>query len=506
MAAVDRLSAPAPGLRVGVSWPLIVGACAFLAILARPALLLIDPDVYWHVTAGRWIIDHLAIPVSDPFSHTLRDAPWTAHEWLSEVVLAGAYAAGGWAGTVILTAAAFAAALAILARYLLRHLEPIYALLFTAMSASLLVPHLLARPHALMAPILVAWGAALVRAREGDTVPPWWLGGLMALWANIHGSFVLGLALAAILAFEAILAAVPGPARRSELDRWALFLCASTIASMLTPWGPRGLMFAFEVDQMSFALSVIGEWQSVNFQQFHPLGLWLLVGGGAILFLGLKLPPVRIFLLLGLLYLALKHARHADVLALLAPLVIAESFAGQLANSRKGGQQAARLDQWFAALVPAARPATAGIVLALLFMAGWSAARGGDSTRPAVGITPEAAMQAAKSHGVRGPVLNAYEFGGYLIFSGTPPFIDGRTDLYGDAFLKAYIEAIDLRQPDLLPQLLEKHDIDWTLLRPGTPAVALLDHLPGWRRLYADKTAVVHVRERALPDGQRNAL
>jgi len=85
-----------------------------------------------------------------------------------------------------------------------------------------------------------------------------------------------------------------------------------------------------------------------------------------------------------------------------------------------------------------------------------------------------------------GPVFNDYEFGGYLIFSGIAPFVDGRTDVYGDAFLKR------AATPNELPALLEQYAVAWTLLDPSDARTALLDHLPGWRQVYGDDIAVVH--------------
>ena len=64
----------------------------------------------------------------------------------------------------------------------------------------------------------------------------------------------------------------------------------------------------------------------------------------------------------------------------------------------------------------------------------------------------------------------------------------------GDPFIKRYAEAIQL-ESDQLPQLLSEYGITWTLIAPRRPAVVLLDHLLGWRRLYADDIAVVHVRD-----------
>jgi hypothetical protein len=48
---------------------------------------------------------------------------------------------------------------------------------------------------------------------------------------------------------------------------------------------------------------------------------------------------------------------------------------------------------------------------------------------------------------------------------------------------------------DELPRLLAEYDNAWTLLHANSPALLLLDHLPGWRRLYADDIAAVHIRE-----------
>jgi hypothetical protein len=112
----------------------------------------------------------------------------------------------------------------------------------------------------------------------------------------------------------------------------------------------------------------------------------------------------------------------------------------------------------------------------------------------AANITPAAAVDAVVANHIEGPVLNDYGFGGYLIFRGFKVFIDGRADFYGDAFIKRYAEAIAL-QSDEFFKLVDQYGIAWTLLPPDRPAVRMLDRLPGWRRLYGDDIAVVHVRD-----------
>src|SRR6266446_3488418 len=115
--------------RMVPSWPLIVGLAALARALSQPMALLNDPDTYLHITAGRWMLAHLAMPVQDPFSHSLAGAVWVPHEWLAELVLATVYDAAGWGGLVLVTAAAFALSLAILTRFLLRYVEPFSALI-----------------------------------------------------------------------------------------------------------------------------------------------------------------------------------------------------------------------------------------------------------------------------------------------------------------------------------------------------------------------------------------
>jgi hypothetical protein len=112
--------------------------------------------------------------------------------------------------------------------------------------------------------------------------------------------------------------------------------------------------------------------------------------------------------------------------------------------------------------------------------------------KPSPDITLAAAVDAVLATGLSGPCFNSYNFGGYLIFRGLPVFIDGRGA--PKDFFQSYLDAIRLKTSHSLPDLLEKYKIQWTLLVPGEPAVALMDYLPGWRRLYTDDYAVVHVR------------
>jgi hypothetical protein len=514
MYRTESFTNPAPFLAVRFSWPLLIGAAIFAFLIQNPNLLH-DSDTYWHLKVGEWILVNGAIPRMDYFSHTMKGAPWHPHEWLGELLFAVAYAKAGWPAVVICASAAFATALAMLSRYLLRFLEPIYMLGAIALAYSLLAPHLLARPHVLMMPLLVLWAIGLMDAHDEDRAPSLSLLPAMTVWANVHGSFVFGLLLAAAFSVGAI---VPARGRRWEVaTRWTIFLAASTGAALITPFGPTGLMYAFTVNDMSFALSVINEWQSPNFQKLQPLELCLFVVAAAVLTRGLRLSWLRIALLLGLLHLALKHLRHADLLALLAPLILARPIGEQWLSASVKNSEISAIDTWFRRLVPPASAVGVGVMALLLAVASWTAVRS-DSLRPPAKFAPQSALNALQASGMSGRGLNSYEFGGYLIFSGIPTFIDGRADLFGDSFLRTYVSSLNLNgEGGGLTELIKQHDIQWTLLRPGFPAIEFLDQLPGWRRLYSDPNAVVHIRtsqlmgpavhegSRALRGGGRNS-
>ncbi|MDP3822968.1 MAG: hypothetical protein Q8R33_15965 [Burkholderiales bacterium] len=472
-----------------------MGVLAYLLIFLRSKYVLRDGDTYSHVAAGNWIIENGVVPTQDPFSHTMRGAAWTAFEWLSQVLLAAAHQLSGWTGLVALTALAFAVTISLLTRALLRWLEPIYALMFAGLAISMTAGHVLARPHMLAMPLMMIWTIELVRARDANRRPSFWLLPLMTIWANLHGGFTLGIAFAFAFALEAMLEARRQQRFAATVQSWSTFLVLAVGCALLTPHGTRGFAVTWQVlFQDSYALSRIGEWSSPNFHNLQPLELWLLGGLALVLYQGLRLPPVRLLLLLGLIHISLKHVRNVELLGLLAPLFLASPLAGHWRQRKRAKPQLESADLFFRKLAnPADRGATLLTLAVFLALSLWIG-----RNRPLdipESTAPRAAIQAALDSGLgKGRVLNAYQWGGYLIYLGIPPFIDGRSDMYRDAFIKEYLFAIELQTTDGLEKLLARHKVTWTLLPPDLAAVALLDRLPGWRRVYEDGVAVVHAR------------
>jgi hypothetical protein len=92
-------------------------------------------------------------------------------------------------------------------------------------------------------------------------------------------------------------------------------------------------------------------------------------------------------------------------------------------------------------------------------------------------------------------VFNDYDFGGYLIANGVAPFIDGRTELYGEKFFVDHNAASGLMEPDNLFRLLEQYKIEATLMRTQSAATKLLDRVDGWEKIYSDEIATIHLRK-----------
>lgn len=451
--------------------PLAVAALAYATALAIGPSLLDDPDPYSHIAVGRWIINHRALPPHDVFSHSIAGAPWVLHEWLAEVASALLHRAFGWAGLMAAAALCFAAAMGLLMHGLLRWLSPTAALIGVASAWAMAFPHLLARPHVASWPLLVLWTGVLARAGSEQRAPALWWTLLLVPWANLHGSHLLGLLLALMFAGEALFDATDRRAFVVQARQWVLFVMLSVIASLITPLGFDGLLYPFHHMQLDYVRSWIHEWQSPNFQELQPLEAWLLLLLLGALFLGLRLPITRIAMLLFFIHLALVHQRHGVVLGLVTPLLVAPALAPQLPplpHPSRGLRNAG----------------LAGMLALAVAASAWALPR----ARVPAYLHPEAAIAAARQAGAHGPVLNDYNFGGYLMFIGEAPFIDGRLDVYGDAFLRRFHDTA------ALPDLLEQYRIGWTLLSPRSRHLPLLDRLPGWRRVHADELAVVHVR------------
>ena len=416
------------------------------------------------------MVEHRSVLTWDPFSSTFAGRPWNAHEWLSEVLFGMAHRAAGLTGVVLLTAAAVAIAFINLARHIGRWCGWRATMLLTASALVCVMPSILARPHVLALPLFELWIAGLLIAREERRAPSWWLLPLMVVWANLHGSFAFGLAMGVAFALEASLERRD---RRALL--WCTFVATAFGAALLTPQGWHGLLFPFSLLQLH-SLDVIKEWQPIDLSTevgFDGvlLGLVVLLCTGRV-----KMSLLASVLLAGLLYLALAHSRHVVLFGVAGSLILAEPIGRAFAGVRLAILESRGLAVCWSGIA----------LVALLRLA-----------NPVSDIDSRAAPVSAMAQlppGVAsGNVLNSNQFGGYLALAGLHPFVDGRVELFGDAFIDQYLA---MSQPDgkLLRRAVNRYGIAWALLAVDDPLVGVFDGIAGWQRQYADDVAVVFVR------------
>ena len=466
---------------------LFAGAAAYLIFLSIGEILLRDSDTLWQIRIGQWIIEHGAMPYTDVHSFTRFGEPWMSSSWLAQVLFAAAYGSMGWAGPVILTSIGIGATVAIFIYLLDDYLDPARAILLVTFAVLMSTTHFFARPHMLALPVMVAFVGGLIAAADRRSYPSWLLLPLMALWANLHGGFVLGVALIGPIGLEAIWCCERKD-RVKLAARWALFGVAAIVACCCTPYGWNTMLGASKILSLGKLLTLIREWMPANFGSWSFFEVALLGLIGFAFYRGPTLSVPRIMLVLGLLWMALSHVRNIEVFAFLAPLVMAKPFAEQLGTLRT-------------ALAPARETQSRSHVMMLaalaVTIAGWA------STKAFVAYHPFAFLEAQMPVGAvdvlqqrqAQRIFSTAPFGGYLLSRDIKTFIDGRAELYGEKFVLDYFDAISAKDVDTLLRLLETYKIDATLLAPTLPGTKVMDHMSGWKRLYTDDIAVIHVRD-----------
>ena len=470
--------AESPG-RSALDWNaivLLIFALIVPFVLGSSATIFEDGDVSWHVAAGRWMIAHGRVPMTDPFSYSAFGHRWIAHEWLGEVIMGAAYNFAGFTGLAILIVLSLSALFLILGLELRRWLRAgETAAVLTAVTV-VLIPFLLARPMVLTWPFLAFWIVALVHARERNRAPPLWLALVMLVWVNMHASFFLGLLLIGPFALEAL---IEEPDRKRVVIDWGTFGLACLAASLLNPNTVTALLIPIGAFTSS-NINLINEFKPTD-MSFTPWFEYSLLFLFALCLLrGARVPPVRLIVVLLLLHLAFQHMRHQALFIIVAPLLLAPPLA------RAAPEKVDRSGP-----IPPRRLAVIGAIalLALLAIRLANPLPAPNSER-----NPTKAIAAVPQE-LRGQrVLNSYSFGGPLILNGIRPYIDGRTDLYGEPFVLDF-QAILEGNAAKYAAAMQRWDFRWALISPKDPFLLhLLDSDARWKRIRADRYAVTFVR------------
>jgi len=312
---------------------------------------------------------------------------------------------------------------------------------------------------------------------------------VITLWANLHWAFTLGLLLAAGFGLDATVSA-PASERWRVLKSWLVFCVCALAAGCVTPYGYRQILETYNVLNLGIVLEQNDEWRPMNAgsDPFHEAILLILLL--LALTAGAKVRFTRSLLIVCILHFGLRHVRGLPMVALSWPFMLAGPLQAQFAFLRPIADPlplfAARGSRFLRAALSILGAVVAMILIGSIYTVV------GPTVAPAANMSPKAAVDYALDHGTTGPVFNDFDFGGYLIFRGIKTFMDGRTLPFGKEFSGDYFRMG--RNLSKLDGVADKYNITWTLLRPDSAFASYFDHSPAWRRLYADDTAVVHVR------------
>ena len=461
--------------------PLAIGLAATLAIAIRPAN---DPDLWWHLATGRYIVGTGAIPREDVFSFTAAGHRWVTHEWLSDLMLYGGFRWLGLNGLALVFAAIITGSVALV--YLRCRARPVIAAGSLLLGAAATGMTWGVRPQV----FTIMFVALFLHILEGGQGPKgrklWVLPPLALVWGNLHSGFVAGLAIMAVVTLGELLKWWrnwrPGlPLVSPGVWRLCLVWVACAACSLVTPNGIEAALFPFGTLSSRTIQSHIQEWQSPNFHEHYtwPLLLFWLALLGVATASPRRIGVTRLLLLLGSTVATCYSARHVVFLGLVGAPVLAEQAEALLPAVQPARRTVARPMKAVVALAMAALAVGVGVRARELYL-----------PRSAVAAQyPEAAVAYMEREDVRGRVFNTYHWGGYLIWHGYQVFADGRAEVYGDRVLEQYITVQNLRPG--WRSVLADYRVDAVLVETDSPLAVLLSETKDWREAYRDRLATL---------------
>ena len=430
-------------------------------------------DFFWQLATGRWIVEHRALPLTDPFAVASDRQEWIDGEWLYEVALHAAHAALGLRGLSLLKGVLAALIFTIAFLAARRESQWHAAMLLATLAFAGAMPTLDLRPSTV---------AALLVAVMLATRSPVAHGLCTVLWINVHPSALLA---------PAIAYAAPPSGRLGRRRLGAALVCA--MALFINPHGWKAVLAPIQLTSfVRGGAFVNAEWLPSDPRLYPILYIALAIAVAAFVTTPNRERNRdwwRIALLAMFAVLAVRHVRNQPLFFAAFPILVAPDV---------------RLER----LRPVIAYAAAAIAIFIVAL----------SADHRLGVPPErfpiASVARLRAAGLRGNIYNPDQFGGFLIWSFYPErraLTDGRNELYR-TFIPEWMAARgDQRRWNAL---LRKYRIDIALeeyhppiraidARTGTPTemASSLAYWPRaqWALIAYDDAAMVFARRAAFP-------
>jgi hypothetical protein len=505
-----------PEIRIEQIWL----AIPFLLVICFGFLLKLRlVDFWWHLKVGEIIVNTLSIPRTDLFSFTATNHLFILQNWLAEVIYYLIYRVGGLALLVAFNAGLLIAALLPvfrLCREATNHLR--LSVVATIIPAVLLLYFGSVRTQVFSFVFFSFYYYVLSGYRNHRRNLLWILPLLMILWVNIHGAFVLGLALIGLyLVCEAInrlvYGARPNTLSTLELRKLSVTLVLTALATLLNPETFRVFGYVRAVATNHASQAFVLEWQPPNINEavsiilfYAPFFITLLV----LLYAKTKPELIEIVLFAGFAIFGLMAIRNGVWFSLIAAPILARYLPTiDISEPMQSLRRFKRFDAlalWFARRKERQAPIRYMLnrqiaVLMLTFtvlLSPWVYPHSGN---PAFGdtlwepTTPVGAMDFIQQNGLQGNIFHPQVYGDYLIWRLYPQqhsFIDGRVHLFDDEVITDYRLAFHDTHWD---ERLAKYNIRYLLLSKEEEENQMMVNTArpsvNWRVLYEDNHSVL---------------
>jgi hypothetical protein len=488
--------------------PTLVAVLAVAFTLHR----LEDFDTWYHLAAGRLMVETGRWPAGNTFALTAPDHPWIDLHWLFQLLLYGAWALGGIAGCILFAAVLVATTSLVLYGLARRFVPPALAAFLMAVALAISCPRFVPRPE-LLSFLYFAVYLVLLESYPRNGRAIFLLIPLQILWTNTQGIFAVGLALMGCYWVGATLAFLPVPRgwktvtglAPAEWRRLTVVIALATLGCLLNPWGVTGALFPVQllprVTGNSLFSDRIGEFRPPLQSGYAPPLVYTWIALLVVSGLSFLLDPGRWHLgrLLAVAafgFLSTQSLRNMAFFGFLAAPAIAANVGPWLARRRLP----ARVGTALAAASVASIVLLTGAVATNQFSRVMAIQR-----EFGLGVSrarfPEGAVAFLERAGISGRAFNCLAMGGYLTWSRSRDavFIDGRLEAFPEQIFRDYFRAMD--EPAAWPRLVGGYDLDYALLYHGWsnrfPLVTYLSKDNGWTMVYYDEIASVFVRDDA---------
>jgi len=476
---------------------LVVVFGASIVVTLRP---ITDPDIWWHLRTGQWIVEHRTVPTTDPFSAYGAGNGWVAYSWLFGVAMYGLYQALGHHGLVLYPLVGGLAVTSALMLLVMRfEWRPPRAIALTAIGVGAMAPVLMPRAYLFTLCFFILELYILLDVREtGRTRSLWILPAMFAVWANVHIQFVYGLAVLAVAVAESLIIRFVHSdriARQSiPLRRLLLVSATCTLATLATPYGVNIYRPVIEIGVNRQVYNLIIELAAPAFRQ--PANwVFLLVALAATFTVGRhkRLHVFPVSLLAAGSYLSFATSRDMWFLVIVSIAIIAMTW---------GDRRRPRPSlPW--------RSAAVGVVGVLVVVLALGVQRKLSETTLEAEVAktyPEAAVEFIKNRRYPGPLYNTFDWGGFLIWRlpEYPVSMDGRSNIHGDErVVRSYMTSVGGKGWDADEEL---RSAGLVILPVDIALSALLRRSPLYDVAYMDDVAAVFTRRAREGHGESSPV